>query len=139
MLQRYLGTSARLEALRATVDAALTGPPPGGGGGTGSGYNNGNDTNGVGTNALARNGSTPDRKADTGGDITSSGDGGGGDGGSSISSKSKSSGMAGSSVLTAQLDAAAAILSRKLDGLSEGDLLLIWERYLYHEEFNLSP
>lgn len=34
----------------------------------------------------------------------------------------------GGGILSAQVDVATAILSRELKGLSEGDLLLIWER-----------
>lgn len=124
MLQRYLDTSARLEVLRAAVDTALTDPLPDGGGGNGKGDNSSNDVNGEDAGGSVHNGSTPGPKVDTGGD--SNGAGGGTSG--NITSRSKGSKMAGSSVLTAQLQEAGAILSRELGGLSEGDMLLIWER-----------
>jgi len=89
MLQRYLGTSARLEALRVTVNAALSLPePPVDGGNKSSGDDNDNDGSG-------------------GGDVPGKQPGG---------------------MLSAQLDTTGAVLSRELEGLSEGDLLLIWER-----------
>lgn len=89
MFQRYLAASARLAALRVTVDAALSLPEPPADGSSKSSGNNDN-----------------------------SGGGGGG-------SADKATG----GMLSGQLDAAGAVLSRELEGLSEGDLLLIWERW----------
>ncbi|CAM9933789.1 unnamed protein product [Scytosiphon promiscuus] len=117
MLQRYLDTSARLEALRAAAGAALTGSLPDGGRGSGNGNRNGNGIDGGDAHALVQKGSTPDRQGTSGRD--SNGDGGGNSG--------RSSAMVDDSVLTAQLDEVGAILSRELESLSEGDLLLIWE------------
>eukprot|EP00752_Nemacystus_decipiens_P005355 g4856.t1 len=83
MLQRYLDTSARLEALRVTVDEALLPAPP---------------------------------PLDADGDSNASG-------GDTATKTIKLGG-----ILSAQVDVATSVLSRELQGLSEGDLLLIWER-----------
>lgn len=88
MLQRYLDASARLEALKAQVDAALPAPV-----------------------------STPPLSA---------GGGGNGSGGTTTTTTGKTTG--GGGILSAQVDIAATVLSRDLRVLSEGDLLLIWER-----------
>ena len=86
MLQRYLDTSARLEALRVKVDETLLPPPLGADG----------DSNAGGGNTTT------------------------------TTTASKTTG--GGGVLSAQVDVASAVLTRELQGLSEGDMLLIWER-----------
>lgn len=81
MLQRYLGTCARLKTLKATIATTIDHPPADGGSG------------GVGGS-------------------------GGGEGGDNNNG----------SLLAAQVEVVETVLSRDLEGLSEGDLLLIWER-----------
>ncbi|CAM9674948.1 unnamed protein product, partial [Ectocarpus sp. 8 AP-2014] len=80
MLQRYLGTCARLKTFKVTMGTTIDHPPADGGSG-----------------------------------------GVGGSGGGEVGDNTKGS------LLAAQVEVVETVLSRDLEGLSEGDLLLIWE------------
>lgn len=121
MLQRYWSMSARLADLRATVAAASLAGDSSATGNASSTASSGDGGNSRGVRAEI--GATVGTTDTT---TTSKGDVGGGGGGSSSSSGSGSGTNAG--VVTAQLEVAGAILSRDLEGLSEGDLLLVSER-----------
>ena len=153
MLQRYLNTCARLKELRAAFGAMIL---PGTGdttinnsGGsnidsTDSSSNNNNNTSNTNNNESNTDSNNNDSNSNSSDSVHLEGGvnsivatavitAGATAGGSAVPAKvgdGSGSGRNKDCVLTAQLEVADDILSRELGGLSEGDLLLIWERYV---------
>lgn len=139
MLQRYLNMSTRLAALRATVNAAVLDD----GGDNANGNSSANcGTSGEATVTASNDDDVPARgggaTGDAGGGAAPSESRGAGTSGDtttinnsgSNSTKTNAAAMVpgGGTILMAQLRMAEGIMSRELEGLSEGDLLLISER-----------